>query len=45
MYHDVNLIVLNPITARYIRNLRGALKGSGVLKSLMDGRKRTRELK
>jgi AbrB family looped-hinge helix DNA binding protein len=37
-------IVLKPITPRYIKNLRGSLKGSGVLKSLMDGRKREREL-
>jgi AbrB family looped-hinge helix DNA binding protein len=37
-------IVLKPITPRYIKSLRGSLKGSGVLKSLMDGRKRERDL-
>jgi bifunctional DNA-binding transcriptional regulator/antitoxin component of YhaV-PrlF toxin-antitoxin module len=36
-------ILLKPITAKYIRKLRGSLKGSGLLKSLMDGRKRERE--
>lgn len=37
-------ILLKPITAGYIRKLRGSLKGSGLLKSLMDGRNREREL-
>ena len=37
-------IVLKPITPRHIKNLRGSLKGSGVLKSLMDDRKHEREL-
>jgi bifunctional DNA-binding transcriptional regulator/antitoxin component of YhaV-PrlF toxin-antitoxin module len=44
VYLEGDAIVLKPITSRYIKNLRGSLKGSGVLKSLMDGRKREREL-
>jgi hypothetical protein len=36
--------VLKPITTQHIKNLRGSLKGSGVLKALMDDRKREREL-
>jgi bifunctional DNA-binding transcriptional regulator/antitoxin component of YhaV-PrlF toxin-antitoxin module len=40
-----NGIVLKPITPRHIGNLRGSLKGSGVLKALVDGRKRARQLK
>ena len=45
VYQEGDTIVLKPITPRHIRDLRGSLKGSGVLKSLMDGRKRERELK
>jgi bifunctional DNA-binding transcriptional regulator/antitoxin component of YhaV-PrlF toxin-antitoxin module len=45
VYQKGDAIVLKPITPRYIRNLRGSLKGSGLLKALMDGRKRERELK
>jgi AbrB family looped-hinge helix DNA binding protein len=44
VYHEGDAIVLKPITSRHIRNLRGSLKGSGVLKSLMEDRKREREL-
>jgi AbrB family looped-hinge helix DNA binding protein len=44
VYREEDAIVLKPITPRHIKNLRGSLKGSGVLKSLMDGRKREREL-
>ncbi len=35
-----NEIVLRPITAQYLRNLRGSLKGSGALKMLMEERKK-----
>ena len=42
-YQEGDAIVLKPITSRYIRNLRGSLKGSGVLKSLTEGRKRERD--
>ena len=45
MYQEGDAIVLKPITPRHIRNLRGSWKGSGLLKALMDGRKRERELK
>jgi len=44
VYKAGDAIVLKPITPRHIKNLRGSLKGSGVLKLLMDGRKREREL-
>lgn len=44
VYKEEDAIVLKPITPRHIKNLRGSLKGSGVLKSLTDGRKREREL-
>jgi AbrB family looped-hinge helix DNA binding protein len=44
VYQEGDSIVLKPITPRHIRNLRGSLKGSGVLKSLMDDRKHEREL-
>jgi bifunctional DNA-binding transcriptional regulator/antitoxin component of YhaV-PrlF toxin-antitoxin module len=45
VFEQGNAIVLKPITPKHIRNLRGSLKGSGVLKALMDGRKRARILK
>jgi bifunctional DNA-binding transcriptional regulator/antitoxin component of YhaV-PrlF toxin-antitoxin module len=45
VYREGDAILLKPITPRRIKNLRGSLKGSGVLKSLMDGRKREREPK
>jgi AbrB family looped-hinge helix DNA binding protein len=44
VYQDGDAIVLKPITSRHIRNLRGSLKGAGVLKSLRADRKREREL-
>jgi len=44
VYAENGLIVLKPITAKYIRSLRGSLKGSGVMKALMEDRKREREL-
>jgi AbrB family looped-hinge helix DNA binding protein len=45
VYQEGDAIVLKPITPRHIRNLRGSLKGSGLLKALLDERKRERELK
>ena len=45
VYREGDAILLKPITPRRIKDLRGSLKGSGVLKSLMDGRKREREPK
>jgi AbrB family looped-hinge helix DNA binding protein len=44
VYEEGGAIVLKPITPRHIKNLRGSLKGAGVLKALMDDRKREREL-
>lgn len=44
VYPEGDAIVLKPITPRHIRKLRGSLKGSGILKSLMEDRKREREL-
>ena len=43
VYQDGDAIVLKPITPKHINNLRGSLKGSGVLKALMEDRKRERE--
>lgn len=37
-------IILTPITREYIHSLRGSLKGTGVLKALMEDRAREREL-
>jgi len=37
-------ILIRPVTRAYIRSLRGSLKGSGVMKALMEDRKREREL-
>jgi AbrB family looped-hinge helix DNA binding protein len=44
VYSEGGAIILKPITPRHIKNLRGSLKGSGVLKSLIEDRKREREL-
>jgi len=44
VYQEADGIVLTPITPRHSKNLRGSLKGAGVLKALMDDRKREREL-
>jgi len=44
VYAEGDHIVLKPITTKYLKTLRGSLKGTGVLKSLMDDRKREREL-
>ncbi|MBN8247618.1 MAG: AbrB/MazE/SpoVT family DNA-binding domain-containing protein [Verrucomicrobia bacterium] len=37
-------ILLRPITRDYIKSLRGRLKGKGVMKAMMDDRKRERNL-
>lgn len=44
VYPEGDAIVLKPVTPRHIRNLRGSLKGSGVLKALMQDRRRERKL-
>lgn len=43
VYREGDVIVLKPIAPRHIKNLRGSLRGSGLLKALADGRKRDRE--
>ena len=37
-------ILIQPLTAKHIRSLRGSLKGKGVMKAMMEDRKREREL-
>jgi AbrB family looped-hinge helix DNA binding protein len=37
-------IVLTPITPEYIHSLRGKYKGKGLMKALMDDKKRERDL-
>jgi AbrB family looped-hinge helix DNA binding protein len=44
VYAEGDHIILKPITPKYLKTLRGSLKGAGVLKALMDDRKREREL-
>ena len=44
IYREGGAIVLRPITPRYIKSLRGSLKGSGVLKSLIGDRGCERDL-
>jgi len=44
VYSEGDHIVVKPITAQHYRKMRGSLKGTGVLKELMEERKREREL-
>ena len=37
-------ILIKPVTTKFIRSLRGSLQGKGVMKALMEDRKREREL-
>lgn len=37
-------ILLKPVTTKFIRRLRGSLKGKGVLRAMMKNRKAEREL-
>ena len=37
-------ILIKPVTRTYIKSLRGSLKGSGVMKALLEDRKREQEL-
>jgi bifunctional DNA-binding transcriptional regulator/antitoxin component of YhaV-PrlF toxin-antitoxin module len=37
-------ILIKPVTVKFIRRLRGSLKGKGVLKAMVEGRGREREL-
>ena len=36
-------ILIKPLTAKFIRGLRGSLRGKGVLKAMMEDRKAERE--
>ena len=36
--------LIKPVTRTYIKSLRGSLKGCGVMKALMEDRKREQEL-
>jgi AbrB family looped-hinge helix DNA binding protein len=38
-----NRIILEPITPKFYRNLRGSLKGTGVLESLVKERRKDNE--
>ena len=37
-------ILIKPVTRTYIKSLRGSLKGTGVMKALLDDRKREEAL-
>ena len=37
-------ILIKPVTPKFIRSLRGSLKGKGVMKAMMQDRKAEREL-
>jgi AbrB family looped-hinge helix DNA binding protein len=37
-------ILIKPVTTKFIRSLRGTLKGKGVMKAMMEDRKKEREL-
>jgi bifunctional DNA-binding transcriptional regulator/antitoxin component of YhaV-PrlF toxin-antitoxin module len=37
-------ILLQPLTRTYIKSLRGSLKGSGVMRAMIEDRAREREL-
>lgn len=37
-------ILIKPVTSTYIKRLRGSLKGLGVMKALMEDRKREKEM-
>ena len=41
---ETRQIILTPITREYIHSLRGKYKGKGLLRALMEEKKREREL-
>ena len=43
VYPEGDHIAVKPITAEHYRKLRGSLKGTGVLKALMEEKKTERE--
>jgi AbrB family looped-hinge helix DNA binding protein len=44
VYAEGDHIILKPIASNHIKSIRGSLKGSGVLKSLMQDRKQEKDL-
>jgi bifunctional DNA-binding transcriptional regulator/antitoxin component of YhaV-PrlF toxin-antitoxin module len=44
VYPEGDHIVVKPVTARFIRGLRGSLKGSKAMEVLMEERRRERAL-
>jgi AbrB family looped-hinge helix DNA binding protein len=44
MNEETRQIILTPITRQYVHSLRGKFKGKGLLKVLMEEKKREREL-
>lgn len=44
IHEEKGRIVLQPVTPEYVRSLRGSLKGSGVLRTLIAERDWEREL-
>jgi len=44
VYEENGNIILKPITSKFIKSLRGSLKGTGVMKAMMEDRNREREL-
>ena len=44
VYEENGNIILKPITSKFIKSLRGSLKGTGVMKAMMEDRKRERAL-
>ena len=44
MNEETRQIILTPITRQYVHSLRGKFKGKGLLKALMEEKKREREL-
>lgn len=44
VYEEGDHIVLKPVTPKYIRSLRGSLKGTGAMKAFLAERRREREL-
>lgn len=43
IFAEDDQIVLQPVTAEFVQNLRGSIKGAGALKNLEEERKRERE--
>jgi bifunctional DNA-binding transcriptional regulator/antitoxin component of YhaV-PrlF toxin-antitoxin module len=41
---EARQIILTPITREYVHSLRGKYKGKGLLKALMEEKRREREL-